>query len=70
MDKIGKEVHFLKTGEGNPRRGEGSFIRLNDGRIMYAYTEYYGTSWYDHSIARISAIYSSDEGESWSEELR
>lgn len=66
MKKIGKEVFFLKTRKENPRNGEGSFIRLLDGQIMYAYTEYYGESWHDHAVARISAIYSSDEGETWS----
>ena len=65
MKKIGREVAFLSTGKQNPRNGEGSFLRLRDGRIMYAYTEYYGDSWEDHATARISAIYSSDEGESW-----
>ena len=67
MKKIGKEVCFLKTGKGNPRNGEGSFIRLRDGRIMFAYTEYYGESWFDHATARISAVFSADEGETWSE---
>lgn len=66
MRKIGKEVLFIPTKEGNPRNGEGSMVRLPDGRIMYAYTEYYGESWWDHSIAHICACYSSDEGESWS----
>ena len=65
MKKIGKEVLFLSTGEHNPRNGEGSLIRLKDGRIMYAYTDYYGTEGDDHATARISAYYSSDEGESW-----
>ena len=65
MKKIGKEVAFLHTNATNSRNGEGSFIRLLDGRIMYAYTEYYGGSWKDHATARISAIYSSDEGEHW-----
>ena len=65
MKKIGREVLFLMTGERNPRNGEGSLIRLNDGRIMYAYTDYYGTEGDDHATARISAYYSSDEGESW-----
>ena len=67
MKKIGKEVAFLKTAKGNPRNGEGSFIRLNDGRIMYAYTEYYGDDWADHATARISAVYSEDEGETFGE---
>ncbi|MBE6593703.1 MAG: exo-alpha-sialidase [Ruminococcaceae bacterium] len=67
MKKIGREVLFLKTGKGNPRNGEGSFIRLKDGRIMYAYTQYYGDDWNDHATARIAAYYSSDEGETWSD---
>ena len=67
MKKIGREVAFLATGAQNPRNGEGSFLRLLDGRIMYAYTEYYGDSWEDHATARISAVFSPDEGESWSQ---
>ena len=67
MKKIGKQVHMLKTGKNNPRNGEGAFLRLKDGRIMYAYTEYVGDDWTDHATARISACYSSDEGEHWSE---
>lgn len=67
MKQIGKEVCFLKTGIKNPRNGECSFLRLRDGRIMCVYTKYYGDDWTDHAIARLEAIYSSDEGESWSE---
>ena len=63
MKNIGREVLFLPTGEGNPRNGEGTFARLHDGRIMAAYTHYYGDDWHDHAIARICAVYSSDEGE-------
>lgn len=66
MKKIGREVLFLATGAQNPRNGEGSFLRLTDGRVMYAYTEYYGDGWEDHATARIAAVYSSDEGEHWS----
>ena len=67
MKQIGREVCFLKTGNKNPRNGESSFLRLRDGRIMCIYTKYYGDDWTDHSIARLEAIYSSDEGETWSE---
>jgi hypothetical protein len=67
MKKIGKEVLFLPTQTNNPRNGEGTFARLNDGRIVAAYTHYYGDDWHDHAIARICAVYSSDEGETWSE---
>lgn len=67
MKKIGKEVLFLKTGSKNPRNGESSMIRLKDGRIMLAYTEYCGNEGADHGTARISARYSSDEGETFQE---
>ena len=67
MKKIGKEVLFLETGKGNPRNGEGTFIRLENGDIMYAYTEYFGDDWADHAAAHICACISGDEGESWGE---
>lgn len=65
MKKIGKEVLFLKTGPKNPRNGEATMIRLKDGRVMMAYTEYCGEDGEDHGTARISVCYSSNEGESW-----
>lgn len=68
MKKIGKEVLFIPDTEINPRNGEGAFIRLKDGRIMYAYTKYNGGGGKDHDTAYIAAVYSSDEGESWSED--
>jgi len=67
MKNVGRTVLSLPTKEGNPRNGENSFLRLRDGRIMCSYTKYYGDDWADHAIARIEAIYSSDEGETWSE---
>lgn len=66
MKKIGREVLFIEAKENNLRNGEGSFIRLKDGRIMFAYTEFFGNDWEDEATANISAIYSSDEGETWS----
>lgn len=66
MKKIGKQVLLLKTSEHNPRNGESTLLRLKDGRILHAYTEYYGEDWEDHATARISAVVSSDEGETWS----
>ncbi|MBQ9736441.1 MAG: exo-alpha-sialidase [Clostridia bacterium] len=65
MKTLGKEVLFLPIGEGNPRNGEGSFLRLKDGSILFSYTEYYGDNYADHATARISACISTDEGESW-----
>ena len=65
MRKIGKEVAFIRTGANNPRNGEGTFVRLRDGSILHAYTEYYGESYEDDAIAHIAAVRSTDEGESW-----
>jgi len=64
--KLGIEVLFLRINETIRRNGEGAFIRLCDGRIMYAYTEFVG-GWMDESKANIMAVFSSDEGESWTE---
>ena len=65
MKKIGRETLFLRTSENNPRNGESAFARLKDGRICLLFTEYYGSEGDDHDIARLSACYSSDEGETW-----
>lgn len=67
MKKIGRQVLFLATSANNPRNGEGSFIRLRNGSIMFGYTEFLGDDWDDDANARISAVISEDEGETWSE---
>lgn len=64
--KIGREVHFLPTGENNPRNGEGAFLRLKNGSILYAYSAYYGMDYHDDCSANINGIMSADEGETWS----
>ena len=64
MKKIGKQVFFLPTNEQVKRNGEGAFIRLKDGRIMFGYTQYGGCGG-DHDWAQLVAIYSCDEGETW-----
>ena len=69
MKTIGKQTLFLETSEGNPRNGEGAFIRLKNGDILYAYTEYFGDDWADHATAHICACISHDEGESWGEKF-
>ena len=62
-----KTVWDKRPSADNPRNSEGDFIRLDDGRIMYAYSCYHGKSHLDHSPCDIAAIYSADEGETWSE---
>ena len=69
MKKIGRQVLFIETSKGNPRNGEGAFMRLKNGSIMFGYTEFLGDSesWDDDANARISVVFSEDEGETWSE---
>ena len=67
MKKIGRQVLFIETSENNPRNGEGAFVRLNDGSILFGFTEFIGLTREDEENARISAIVSYDEGETWSE---
>lgn len=62
-----KTVWDRRPSANNPRNSEGDFIRLDDGRIMFAYSCYCGDSHLDHSPCDIAVIYSADEGESWSE---
>lgn len=57
------EVIF-PTSESNPRNGEGDIVQLKDGRLLLAYTEFYGGSG-DASAARISCRISEDWGSSW-----
>ncbi|MBR1589133.1 MAG: exo-alpha-sialidase [Kiritimatiellae bacterium] len=60
--RIGLE---LPPGPNNPRNSEGAFMPLKDGRIMFAYSRYYGKSSSDHATADIAARYSSDNGRTW-----
>ena len=67
MKTVGKQVLFISTTESNPRNGETSMIRLKDGAVLLAYTQYYAGDWLDHGAARLMACRSEDEGETWSE---
>ena len=57
----------LKPGPDNPRNSEGAFMPLKDGRILFAYSRYNGTSRHDHASADIAARYSSDKGATWTD---
>lgn len=67
MKKIGRQVEFLGTSEFNQRNGEGAFIKLKNGSIMFGFTEFLGNDWDDDFCARNSYILSEDDGETWSE---
>ena len=57
----------LPRGENNPRNSEGDFVRLKDGRILFVYTHYTGTSSEDHGSAHLAMRESSDGGRTWTE---
>ena len=68
MSEISKRlVCDLPPKENNPRNSEGAFLRAPNGEILFAYSEYHGTSGHDHAACNIALIRSSDEGEHWSE---
>jgi hypothetical protein len=51
----------------NPRNSEGSFVTLADGRILFAYSRFYGAEGDDHGAADICGRFSDDNGEHWSD---
>ena len=62
-----RKIVLLPPGPGNPRNSEGDFIRLNDGRILFIYTHFYGGGG-DHSAAYLAGRYSADGGKTWTAE--
>jgi len=65
----GKEyVLKLLPDTNNPRNSEGDFISLKDGRILFIYSHYTGTSGNDHAHAYLAGRYSDDKGQTWSSE--
>ena len=67
--KVRKNMeHIIKhSASGNPRNSEGSFVKLADGTLYFAYSRYNGTSGNDHASADIAAVVSKDNGKTWSE---
>ncbi len=65
--KIGRQVHFIAASQNNSRNGEGSFIRLKNGNILFGYTEFNSCGREDEDIARICAVKSYDDGETFGE---
>jgi sialidase-1 len=56
----------LNPGNDNPRNSEGDFVTLKDGRILFIYSRYTGTSTSDHAPAYLASRISSDGGKTWS----
>ena len=66
---IKKQVTLqLDPGENNPRNSEGDFITLKNGRILFIYTHYTGSSTSDHAPAYLAGRISDDGGQTWTQE--
>ena len=55
-------VREIPPGENNPRNSEGDFLRLADGRILFAYSRYTGDDREDDCPCDIAALFSEDDG--------
>ncbi len=66
--KENRVVGRIGRGENNPRNSEGDFLRLNDGRILFAFSRYTGNSGNDHAPCDIAAVFSEDNGESFGQD--
>lgn len=55
----------LPPGPNNPRNSEGAFATLRDGRILYVYTHYTGSSREDHAPACLMSRESAYGGRTW-----
>jgi sialidase-1 len=60
------EFFVAPATDANPRNSEADMLRLRDGRLLLAWTEFYARKGSDWGPARISAMFSSDRGRSWS----
>lgn len=65
MKKIGRQVFFIPAEGNNTRNGEGSFIKLKNGAILFGYTEFIDNNREDEANAVISSFISFDEGKTW-----
>ena len=67
-DDLRKIVLYLNTGNDNPRNTEGDFITLKNGRILFIYSHFTGSSFHDESPAHLAGRFSDDGGKTWSKE--
>lgn len=63
---LSRVVQLLKPEKEIRRISEGDFIRLRDGRILFACSRFYGDT-ADDAHAEVAGWFSRDEGESWGE---
>jgi len=61
------EMIVVKGTAQSPRNTEADLVELLDGRLLLAWTEFYGGTCGDHDLARISGKTSDDRGRTWSD---
>ena len=64
---IGKVIKYIRPVENNPRNSEGAFYTFPDGRIIFIYSRYKGTSDHDGATADLFMLESLDNGESFTD---
>lgn len=69
LPKKGEIVCDIRPEEGYPRNSEGAFLDLRDGRLLFAYSKFYGETHSDTAKAGIVARYSTDHGSTWSDDV-
>jgi len=63
---LGREILTIRATEEFSRQGEGSFLRLKDGRILFVYSRFDNIPG-DNSPCNLAALWSDDDGETWTE---
>ncbi len=59
------EFFVVPSSPDNIRNSEAAIVRLKDGSLLLAWTEFLSDSGADHAPARISGKISTDEGRTW-----
>ena len=60
-----KRVCEFPPGAGKPRNSEGDFLRLTDGRLLFAYSKYIADSGHDDAPCGVGYALSDDNGRTW-----
>ena len=63
--KYSQPVRLLPPQPGNARNSEGDFVRLKDGRILFAFSRYCSDDSDDDAKCDIAALYSDDNGQTF-----
>ena len=63
--RTSESVMEFPPSPGNPRNSEGDFLRLRDGRILFAYSRYVSDSGHDDAPCNVAGAVSADDGRTW-----